>query len=107
MCSRPCDRPAPSHFPSVMLPVWHHAWAETTGALWSSRVMITRPFSNVVSFAPGGMAGISSDAPRPDLRAGTRLLADLDLTDEVFLSETSRAVFFLSLFVILSGERTE
>src|ERR1017187_3560384 len=57
MCSSTCDRPAPSHFPSWMLPAMHHAWAETTGALWSSRTMRVSPLSNVVSLTPGGMAG--------------------------------------------------
>jgi hypothetical protein len=33
MCSRTCERPAPSQRPSWMLPVRHQAWAETTGAL--------------------------------------------------------------------------
>jgi hypothetical protein len=42
-----------------MLPVIAHACAETTGALWSSRVMMVRPFSSVTSLTPGGMAGIS------------------------------------------------
>ena len=60
MCSKTCDRPAPSHLPSVMLPAWHQACAETTGALWSSRVMTTNPFSSVVRLAPGGMGGISA-----------------------------------------------
>src|SRR5881628_2051926 len=41
-----------------MLPAIHQACAETTGALWSSRTMIVRPFSSVVSLTPGGMAGM-------------------------------------------------
>src|SRR5262245_6318085 len=42
-----------------MLPAMHHACAETTGALRSSRTMMVRPFSSVVSWTPGGMDGMS------------------------------------------------
>src|SRR5437879_261756 len=42
-----------------MLPAIHQAWAETTGALWSSCTMIVRPLSSVVRLTPGGMAGKS------------------------------------------------
>src|SRR5258705_4501339 len=59
ICSRTCDRPAPSQRPSSTLPALHQAWAETTGALWSSRMMSVRPFSRVSSRTPGGMAGIA------------------------------------------------
>src|SRR5580765_5890078 len=40
-----------------MLPALHQACAETTGALWSSRMMNVRPFSRVARRTPGGMAG--------------------------------------------------
>src|SRR5438105_14824692 len=59
MCSSTCDIPAPSHLPSWMLPAMHQAWAETTGALWSSRTMMVSPFSSEVNFTPEGMEGIS------------------------------------------------
>src|SRR5205809_3545817 len=59
MCSSTCDRPAPSHLSSWMLPLMAHAWADTTGALWSSRTMTVRPLSRLVSLTPGGSAGIS------------------------------------------------
>src|SRR5437764_926529 len=62
MCSRMCERPAPSHLPSWTLPDMHQAWAETTGALWSSRMMMVRPFSRLVRVTPGGEAGIVSDS---------------------------------------------
>jgi hypothetical protein len=42
-----------------MLPAMAHACAETTGALWSSRTMMVKPLSSVVSVTPGGMDGIS------------------------------------------------
>jgi len=42
-----------------MLPAMHHAWAETTGALWSSRTMMVNPLSSVVSVTPGGIAGMA------------------------------------------------
>ena len=57
MCSSTCDRPAPSQRPSWMLPAMHQACAETTGALWSSRTMMVRPLSSVVSVTPGGSDG--------------------------------------------------
>src|SRR5689334_6541734 len=60
MCSSMCDMPEPSHFPSSMLPALHHACAETTGALLSSRTMMTSPLSNVVTFVPGGSDGMSA-----------------------------------------------
>src|SRR5260370_22682581 len=41
-----------------MLPAMHQAWAETTGALWSSRTMIVRPFSRIVRLTSGGIEGI-------------------------------------------------
>src|ERR1019366_6096079 len=41
-------------------PAIAHAWAETTGALWSSRTMMVRPLSSVVSFTPGGTEGMAS-----------------------------------------------
>src|SRR2546430_1130947 len=41
-----------------MLPVKHHACAETTGALWSSRTMMVRPLSRVTRRVPGGQAGM-------------------------------------------------
>jgi hypothetical protein len=43
-----------------MLPAMHQAWAETTGALWSSRTMIVSPLSSVVTFTPGGRAGMGA-----------------------------------------------
>src|SRR5947208_2492552 len=46
-----------------MLPVMHQACAETTGALWSSRTMMTRPLSKVVIRVPAGEAGISTGNP--------------------------------------------
>src|ERR1043166_2355747 len=72
MCSSTCDMPAPSHLPSCMLPAMHHACAETTGALWSSRTMIVRPFSSVVMPTPAGMDGIVSVwlAEKYDIRHG-------------------------------------
>src|ERR1051325_2249578 len=42
-----------------MLPAMHQAWAETTGALWSSRTMMVNPLSSVVSFTPPGIGRIS------------------------------------------------
>jgi hypothetical protein len=36
----------------------HHACAETTGALRSSRTMMARPFSSVTSVTPDGSDGI-------------------------------------------------
>src|SRR6266498_2857354 len=42
-----------------MLPLMAQAWADTTGALWSSRTMMARPLSRLVSLTPGGSAGIS------------------------------------------------
>src|ERR1051325_6047501 len=57
MCSRACERPAPSHLPSSMLPVLHQACTETTGALWSSRITSVRPLGSVLNRTPGGMAG--------------------------------------------------
>ena len=45
--------------PSWMLPAIAHACADTTGALWSSRTMMTRPLSSVVSLTPGGSAAMS------------------------------------------------
>src|SRR5438093_8874032 len=59
MCSSMCERPAPSHLPSSMLPALHHACAESTGALWSSRMISVNPFSKVVRRVPGGRKGIS------------------------------------------------
>ena len=58
MCSSTCDRPAPSQAPSSMLPARHHAWALTTGALWSSRRMSCSPLSRVSSRTPGGTCGM-------------------------------------------------
>src|SRR5437588_7390314 len=57
MCSSTCERPPPSHLPSSMLPALHQTCAETTGALWSSRMIKVRPFSSVLSRTPGGIAG--------------------------------------------------
>src|ERR1039457_6913922 len=42
----------------------HHAWADTTGALRSSRTMMVRPFSSVVMATPGGSVGIFIAATR-------------------------------------------
>src|SRR5436309_3633310 len=56
-----------------MLPAMHQAWAETTGALWSSRTIIVKPFGNVVSLTSGGIGGIfwpSADPPRIGSCAG-------------------------------------
>src|SRR5262245_15774304 len=41
-----------------MLPDWHHACAETTGADLSSRMNTVSPFSNVTTRTSGGTAGI-------------------------------------------------
>ena len=41
-----------------MLPAMHHACADTTGALWSSRTMMVRPLSSVVSVTPAGGDGV-------------------------------------------------
>src|SRR5437667_9554679 len=53
MCSRRCDKPAPSHFPSWMLPVRTHACTLATGAEWSSSTMISNPFRSVKLTADG------------------------------------------------------
>src|SRR4051812_16550732 len=37
-----------------MLPAIAQDWAETTGALWSSRTMMVRPLSSVVVVTPAG-----------------------------------------------------
>src|SRR6185312_15297157 len=42
-----------------MLPAMAQDWAETTGALWSSRTMMVRPLSRVVVVTPGGMEAMS------------------------------------------------
>src|SRR6185437_1071143 len=59
ICSSTWERPAPSHLPSWMLPVMAQDWADTTGALWSSRTMMVRPLSSVVVVTPGGRGAIS------------------------------------------------
>src|SRR6059036_8197 len=46
-----------------MLPALHHAWAETTGALWSSRMIRTSPLGKVWKSTPGGIGA------RPALEA--------------------------------------
>src|SRR3974377_223929 len=61
-----------------MLPAMHQAWAETTGALWSSRTMTVSPFSGVVGVTPGGKRGSSPlDASRVMERKGSFPFAEL------------------------------
>src|SRR6266446_9590206 len=57
-----------------MLPLMHHACAETTGALWSSRTMTVRPFSKVMRRVPGGQAGM----PAAGFLKATRLRETTD-----------------------------
>ncbi|OQB90233.1 MAG: hypothetical protein BWX84_02010 [Verrucomicrobia bacterium ADurb.Bin118] len=51
-----------------MLPAMHQAWAETTGALASSRTMMVSPLSSVTSVVPAGMATSGAERVRPPLR---------------------------------------
>jgi hypothetical protein len=44
-----------------MLPARHQAWAETTGALWSSRMIRVNPFSSVIRRTPLGMEPMEVD----------------------------------------------
>ena len=52
MCSKMWESPAPSHCPSWTLPARHHACAETTGALRSSRTIIVKPLGKEASQVP-------------------------------------------------------
>lgn len=63
MCSKMWESPAPSHCPSWMLPERHHACAETTGALRSSRTIIVKPLGKEASQVPWRQSALTLFSP--------------------------------------------